>query len=174
MIFVGVLLRNQELRCADKVVKNVLLFVEHACAVPILAELGASAKVCDGKNAAMLQPQIAITHKTRSQADVKTAIAGQECRICSVEFQALLVKDEHRHASAILGVKPELLDFILVGIHPSGFYFAPQGGAPIGKANLIDRIRDGERVKCKERFFAVPLAAKAVHAPDCGQTNIAK
>src|SRR5689334_12704099 len=123
MILIGVLLRNQKFCGRYEIVKDILLFVQHARAVPVLAEFRSAPQVCNRKNAAMLKPQITITHEARCQADIEAAISGQKSRILPVELDTFLMKDEHGHASSIFRVEPELLDLVLFGIDPRGFYF---------------------------------------------------
>ena len=82
------------------------------------------------------------------------------------------MEDEHRYASAVLRIEPELLDFIFLGINPGRFHFVPEASAAILKVNLKNRIRNGEGMECKECILAVPLATHAKHGADRGQANI--
>ena len=58
VLLVGVLFGDQLLGGGDEVVEDVLLLVEHAGAVPVLAELAAAAQVGHGEDAAVLEPEI--------------------------------------------------------------------------------------------------------------------
>ena len=64
VIFVGDLVGDQEFGGGDEVVENILLFVQHAGAMPVFAELGAAAQVGHGVDAAMLQPEISVRRKS--------------------------------------------------------------------------------------------------------------
>src|SRR5438552_2520471 len=117
MIFVGVLLGDQKLRRSDEVIKNILLLIEHAGAMPVLAELCATTKICNRKHPTLLEPQIPISHEVGRQAQVKPAISREQSRILAIEREPLLVDDEHRHAGAVFGVEPELFDLVLCRIN---------------------------------------------------------
>ena len=56
VLLVGVTLFLQILGRGDEVVEHILLLIEHAGAMPVLAELGAAAQVRHGKDAAAIEP----------------------------------------------------------------------------------------------------------------------
>src|ERR1700682_1806950 len=98
--------------------------------MPVFAEFGAAPQVGYGKHATVFQPQIAVSHKARGQADVESAVSGQKGRVLAVKRQAFFVKHEHGHARTIFRVEPDLLDFITGRIDSWSVNFAPQRGAP--------------------------------------------
>src|ERR1700680_190503 len=76
VILVGIFFGDQVLGGRDHVVKNILFLVEHAGAVPVLAELGAAAQVGDGVDAAVLHPQIGGAAEGGSETDVEAFVGG--------------------------------------------------------------------------------------------------
>ena len=101
MIFVSIFLRDQKFCRGNEVVKHILLFVEHAGAVPVFSELSAATQIGDSIHATMLQPQKSARSKCRCHAHVESAVAGQHGWIVAVEFQSFLVEHEHGDARAI-------------------------------------------------------------------------
>src|ERR1700681_4926654 len=97
--------------------------------MPVFAEFGAAPQVGYGKHATVFQPQIAVSHKARGQADVESAISGQKGRVLAVKRQAFFVKHEHGNTCAIFGVKPDLLDFIPRRIDSRSINLAPERSA---------------------------------------------
>src|SRR5258708_2021624 len=174
MILIGVFLRDQELRRRSEVVKDILLFIEHAGAVPVFAELGSATQISHGKYPTVLKPKITVAHEIRSQADIESAIAGEKGRILPVEYQISLVEHEHGHMRAVFGIKPKLLDFVLFWINSWSIHFAPKRRGASGQVNLINRIRHGEGMEREEDLFAVPLAADSENTPDRGKPYVAE
>src|SRR5579872_4614266 len=74
MVSVGIFLRNQILSRSRKVIEYVLLFVQHSGAMPVLAKFGAAAQIGNGKNSAVLEPQIAISYEARREAYIEAPI----------------------------------------------------------------------------------------------------
>src|SRR6478609_11128502 len=73
---VSVLFGDQVLGCGDEVVKNVLLLLQHAVAMPVFAELVSAAQLNVSINAALLQQkQHCIAIEDRRAACIESAIA---------------------------------------------------------------------------------------------------
>ena len=118
MVFVSVLLGNQEFGCRHEVIEYILLFVQHSATVPILAKLIAAAQLHVSINSAMLQKhQHGIAVEDRGARQIESAITGEHGWIPAVERQPFLIDQEHGHASAIFRFEPELLDLKLCGIN---------------------------------------------------------
>src|SRR5450432_666659 len=96
MLFVSDLVGDQELCGGNEIVKHILLFLQHAGAMPVFAKLCASAQVGDSEHAAVFQPKIAPTGKTRGEADVETSITGQQRGVLPIKLNSFLVKNKHR------------------------------------------------------------------------------
>ena len=102
MIFVSEFLRDQILSGSDKVVKHVLFFVQHAGAVPLFAKFVATAKLDVSIDAALLQQyQHGIAVEEWSASQVEAAIAGEHCRIFSIQCQSFFVNNEQWDPSAV-------------------------------------------------------------------------
>src|SRR6202011_2525832 len=81
MLFVRILLRNQILSRRNEIIKNILLLLQHARPVPVFPKFSPAAQVGHSKNTPMLEPQITIAQKARSQADVESSISREHGRI---------------------------------------------------------------------------------------------
>jgi len=77
VIAVGVFLRDQVFAGGDEVVEDILLFFEHAGAMPVFAKLSSAAQVGNGVDATVLHPEKHAAAETRRQRDVKAAVARQ-------------------------------------------------------------------------------------------------
>src|SRR4030081_1469528 len=112
MIFVGIFLRDQIFAGGDEVVKNILLLLQHASAMPVFAELGAPAQVSDSVNAAVLHPEIHAAIKSRLQRDIETAVASEQGGVLAILLDSLFVNDKHRNFRSVFRVVPNLLHVI--------------------------------------------------------------
>src|SRR5690349_21705303 len=90
----------------NKVVKNILLFVQHAGVVPFLSEFSATAKVRHCVEAALLYPPSDERVKTGREADVKPAVAIQNRWNASVRLQPFAMNEEHRYRGPIFRLVP--------------------------------------------------------------------
>ena len=86
----GVLVCDEAFGGGDEVVKDVLLFVEHAGLVPGLAVFPTASHIGDGIYAAVLKPDERGDGKTRLDADVEPAIAVKQGRIAAVKTRPFL------------------------------------------------------------------------------------
>src|SRR6185295_5509984 len=73
-----VLLLYEIFGCANEIVEYVLLFVEHAGAMPCVAVLAATANVRQCVDATMLQPYGDVGAETRRVADVEATVCVQD------------------------------------------------------------------------------------------------
>ena len=108
MIAVGVFLRDQVFAGGDEVVEDILLFFEHAGAMPVFAKLSSAAQVGNGVDATVLHPEKHAAAETRRQRDVKAAVARQQCGVFAVLLDSLLAHDKHRNLRAVLRAVPHL------------------------------------------------------------------
>ena len=106
--------RDQVFGGGDEVVEDVLLFLQHAGAVPVFAKLAAAAQVGDGIDAAVLHPEIHAAVEAGAHGDVEAAVAREQRGIMAVLHQAFFADDEHRNLGAVFGVIPLLADVVLV------------------------------------------------------------
>src|SRR5215472_1628502 len=113
MVAIGIFLADQKFRRGDEVVKDVLLLIEHAGPVPVFTKLRPAAQICHRKHPVVLKPDVAVSQKIWSQANIEAAIAGQKRRVAAIELQAFLVEDEHGYAGSVLGTEPELVDLVV-------------------------------------------------------------
>ena len=86
MILVGILLGNQVFGGGDEIVEYILFFLQHAGLMPVFSELGAAAKVGDRKDASVFEPNVASADKARGQANVKTAVSGQQRGVVTIQL----------------------------------------------------------------------------------------
>src|SRR6185295_16990948 len=105
-----VALPDEPLGGGDEVVEDVLLALQHAGAVPVLAVLAAAAQVRQGIDAARFEPGEKEGAEERRHGDPEAAVAVEQGGVAAVELQALAVDEEHADAGAVLGGVPDLLD----------------------------------------------------------------
>src|SRR5882724_6241367 len=171
MVFAGVPLFDQEFRGSDKVIKDVLLLVQHAVAMPVFSKLIAAAQLDVNVYATMLQQQqhgVAVEERRASQ--IEPAVAREQRGVLAVLDQTFLAHHKHGQARAVFGVEPELLYLILVRVN-SGFHTRPHHRGSL-KADFIDCWRDCIGNKTKEACTAVPASAKIKNTAQCGHGNI--
>src|SRR5215469_11464855 len=75
----------------------------------------------------------------------------------SIQLESALVNQEHRNASAIFRVKPDLLDLEVVALNRR-FQSSPLGLSMAGHLVAVNRGRDRIRAELDERFFALPVS----------------
>src|SRR5207249_5509568 len=97
----GVLVGNEPFRRRDEIIKDILLLELHPGLVPLLAILAAAANVGRSINEALFEQGEARRTERRRGGDVESAVGIEQRRIVAVEFEALLVNEEHRHARAV-------------------------------------------------------------------------
>src|SRR5208282_1217154 len=112
VIAVSVFLCDQVFAGSDEVVKNVLLFLQHAGAMPVFAEFGTAAQIGDGVNATVLHPEIHAAVESWRQRDVKTAVAVQQGWVLAILLDSLLSDYKHRDLRPVFRGVPNLLDVI--------------------------------------------------------------
>src|SRR2546430_4712994 len=134
--------------------------------MPVFSELGAAAKVGDGKNAAVLEPDVAATDEIGREASVEAAVSGEQRGIVAVQLQSFFVEDKHWNLGAVLRGVPELIDFIGGGIDPGSVHFVPQISFAGRKIEMVDGRWNGERLEAEEKFPAIPLAPGTGDAAD--------
>jgi len=105
----GVAVGDQPLACRNEIVEHVLLVLEHARPVPILAELAAAAQCGERKDAALLDPRDGARVETRHLGRVEAAVACQQGGMAAVQRDAIAMHDVHRSARAIARRVPDLL-----------------------------------------------------------------
>src|SRR5207247_2006357 len=86
-----VLLLDEPGRGRDEIVEDVLLAIEHAGAMPVLAVLPAAPQVRHGIDPAALEPQHDGAREGRRQADVDAAVAVKNRRVPAVQAQPFVV-----------------------------------------------------------------------------------
>jgi hypothetical protein len=132
VIAVGVFLRDEIFAGGDEVIKHVLLFLEHAGAMPVFAEFGPAAQVGDCINAPVLHPQIHAAVESRCHRDVKTAVAGQQRGVLAIPLDSLFADDKHRNFRAIFRAVPNLLHVIGRRIDGGRVDFGPERAFHVG------------------------------------------
>ena len=140
--------------------------------MPILAVFAAAAQVRHGIHAAHLHPDQVGDGKPGGETDVESAIAVKQRRIFSVQLQCFPVREEHRHARAVLaGIKH--LARLVIGRVESDFGFAKnrvRARFHVGAENRSRHSEAGEGVK---RFGVGPFAGETSGRADAGQGNLA-
>src|SRR4029077_13050233 len=106
--------------------EDVLLFVEHAGAVPVFAEFGAATQVGHREDAAVLHPEIGSAAEGGREADIESAVGGEQRGILAVFLNAFLVNDKHGHARAVFRFEPLLRDFVAGGIDGGSVDLGPE------------------------------------------------
>src|SRR6185437_15833450 len=81
----------------NKVIKDVLLLVQHACVVPFLSEFATTAKICHRVESALLYPPRNERVETGREAHVKAAVAIEDGGNVTVWSQAFAMDQKHRH-----------------------------------------------------------------------------
>src|SRR6185312_16247380 len=102
MLGIGIAGVDQVFSRGNKIIKHVLLLLQHAVAVPFFAELIAAAQLRVNIDAAALQQQkhgIAVEY--RGAAYVESAITGKECGSVPRAQQAFAAYHEHGDASTV-------------------------------------------------------------------------
>src|SRR5215813_13395563 len=139
--------------------------------MPLLAVFGAAPQIGLRINAAHLHPDQIADRKRRRQRDAKTPVAVEQRRILTVELQTLFVRDEHRHARAVLAVVEDLLGFV-IGRIEINLRFA----IDLALARLhVVAINGGRRDKAGESvkgFGVFALPAESNGRADAGQLDL--
>ena len=84
--------------------------------MPRLAVFTTTTNIGYGVNATHLQPCRNGAAKTRSDTDIKTAVAVENGGGTAVEYGALRVRNDHGYAGAVLGCIEHLLCLIVVAV----------------------------------------------------------
>src|SRR6185437_4788798 len=115
--FVGrcVFVLDQPFRRGDKVVKDILLFIQHACTMPCFAEFATAAQVSDGVEPSLLNPPRDEGIESRCKAHVEAAVTIEDRGSMTVRLEIFLVNERHRYFGPIFGVVPDLLGGVLLG-----------------------------------------------------------
>ncbi len=169
----GVMIRDQPLRRGDEIVEHVLFFQYRAGLVPLLAVFAAAAQVRLRIDAAHFHPDQCVHGKARRQANVESAVSIKQRRVPAVEFQPFLVREEHRHARAVLAAIEHLRRFV-VGRIEIDFRLAEHSARPGAKIVMVDRARNGEAGEGIKRLRIQPFAAESAGAADAGQLEAAR
>src|SRR5882762_1209887 len=142
--------------------------------MPVLAELGASAEVGDGVDAAVLHPQIHGAAETRGFGNVEPTVAREEHGVLAVLLDSLLADDKHWNAGTIFRLIPDLLHFERGSIDGGSVNFVPQRLGPATQIVAVNRGWHGVGLKSEKEFRTVPFAADGTDAADGGQRNFTK
>eukprot|EP00049_Salpingoeca_infusionum_P018526 m.357639 g.357639 ORF g.357639 m.357639 type:complete len:371 (-) comp17888_c0_seq1:1171-2283(-) len=115
----SVLLSNQVLCTALKVIEAVLLDGQRSCLVPFLAVFTSSTNVGNGNDTAK------VTNKDEPRGteggcerDVEATIAVEKSWVGTIKHQILLVHNEHWNLGAVLGLIKDLLSDEFVWVEP--------------------------------------------------------
>src|SRR6185312_11227923 len=111
-----VLVVDQPFCRGNKVIKHVLLFVQHACMVPFLSEFATTAKIWHRVESALLYPPRNERVETGREAHVKAAVAIEDGGNVTVWSQAFAMDQKHRHLGAIFRLVPDLLACVPVRV----------------------------------------------------------
>src|SRR6516162_5258330 len=98
----SVVVLNQPLRRRDEIVEYILLFLEHASVMPVLAKFTPAAKVGQSKYTAVLNPDRGARHEGGSLGNVKSAIGGHQSGCVAIGPKSFAVNKEHGHSGAVL------------------------------------------------------------------------
>ena len=99
---VGVLLADEPLGAAVKVVEGVLLLVQHTAAVPALAVLVAAADTGLHHDHSAFQQRAVKSDVAGRDTVVESAVSVDQHRVIAVHFEPLLVVDEGGDLRAVL------------------------------------------------------------------------
>src|SRR5260370_11502217 len=106
----GVFVDDQEFGSCDEVIEDRLLSLEHAGAVPGLADFTPAPKIGVSYYSAMLNPDNQERPVEGSRANVETTVASEKNGVRTVQLQAFLVKEKHGDAGLVFGGIPDLFD----------------------------------------------------------------
>src|SRR5262249_29343419 len=84
------------------IIEYVLFARQVACQMPCFAVFSTAAKIRNGVNPALLQPDATIDTEARRQTDAEAAVAGQQRRIATVQLRSLAANNVQRHFGAVL------------------------------------------------------------------------
>src|SRR6266446_5836376 len=140
--------------------------------MPVFSELGPPAEIGHSKDASVLEPNIAAANEAGRQADVKTAVSGEQRGVVAVQLQSFFMEDKHGNLGAVFRRVPDLVDFVGGRIDAGGVYFVPQISFVAGEIVMIDGRWDSERLKAEEKFLAIPLAPRTGDAADGREWNV--
>src|SRR5215469_12207463 len=123
-------------------------------------------------NASVLQQdKHGIAIEEGSASKIEASVARKQRGSFSVQLKSLLVHDKHGYGSAVLGIEPNLLNFVLVGIH---IRLHPLEFTDLAiQRDAVGGWRHGIRMKRKKAFLAVPVAPQLIdNAAERGHGNI--
>ena len=171
---------DQVLGGGDEVVEDVLLVLEHAGLVPLLAVLRAAAQVGDAVDAALLDEHQRRGVEAGREVDLKTAVSVKQAGILAVALHVLAAGDEHRDLRAVLrgvehllgreqfGIEIHLRSLVERRFARSDVVFVDRGrsrvvGQRIVKFRvLLPAVESADRADGRKRHFAHLLAGVVV------------
>ena len=131
--------------------------------MPLLTVFAATPEIRHGIDAAQLQPHRHAHAEARRLRDVEAPIGVEIRRVCAIQLQALLVREEHRHACAVLAVVKDLLCLVSGGVE---VHLRRAEHRALSAAHII-AIYGARRGEARERVECLrvrPLAAEAARA----------
>ena len=139
--------------------------------MPLFAVLTAAPEVRHCKYSAHLHPLKVAHREERRHGDIETAIAVKVRRVLSVELQALLVRDEHRHAGAVFARVEDLFGFVIsrIEIH---LRLAKHSALTRSEVVAIDQSRRDKAAVSVERLIVFAPASEAERVADARQLQL--
>ena len=84
--------------------------------MPFVAIFCTTTNVCHHIHATIFKERNAVHVERWREADVETAVSIKQCRVLAIEFHALLVGDEHRHACAVFAGVEHLFGDVAIAV----------------------------------------------------------
>ena len=156
----------------DEVVEDALLLLEHAGVVPCFAVLAAAAHVGRRPHAAALEPCGHVAAVGWQRGDIESAVAIQHRRIRAVPFQILAVRDEQRHARAVLRRREDPFGRVRRRIE-GRLRRLERCALPCGLIEAKHGQRKERRREGVEHFLAIEPAERPVDRAEAGRHDAA-